>query len=515
MEMGGGGSKSSCSASSLSENDYVGHGVLGGSTEHAIGEWPSDDPHGEHLPPEAQDRDDDDHDQITEREFRNSLDLGELEEAKDSVEPLNTTEPERSCAQSRQERSMSDAPVYGKFLPPDEMAERLGDQTSSRIQGLVWHAVLLPDDYKDKKHVVNGKLKTRRPLPQVRQSDFFRSLVKTEDGRWGFNGVLNGWPMLTNLELVSITTKTKFKLHRVWDAQRKKFAGVTPTYPKGAHSVRATLRSPGWSQKGWSESSPGSFFWFFSQDKEPKMDYGTQMIKHLQNRHVRGLIAKSQDGGLPKAVRAHVFAHRYAKKHESARDKLTYHTAVLLEWDHGQYTTVIEFAWHNGLGGYGGKSNWIDDRDSKKPLLYKCTPGELKGPWRSTRGEIRAIDHPAKDLEEFKAYVNKYTGPALRFLDPQFYQSSRVNVSMKRQDHLMQYLCNYILWNPGYTEKERNCQHFAADFFTFLTMQESKPYHKLCRVFYHPKTHHFMLDSPTSGYIGACPYHSKLSVVQD
>ena len=67
---------------------------------------------------------------------------------------------------------------------------------------------------------------------------------------------------------------------------------------------------------------------------------------------------------MPQAVRAHMIAHRYSVAKENIKDMFTYHALVLVEWDHGKYTTIFELAWLNGLGGYGGKSNWIDDRVS-------------------------------------------------------------------------------------------------------------------------------------------------------
>ena len=47
---------------------------------------------------------------------------------------------------------------------------------------------------------------------------------------------------------------------------------------------------------------------------------------------------------------AHLFQHRYARgeRPETSKEQLTYHAAVLLEWSHGLYTTVIELALLNG-----------------------------------------------------------------------------------------------------------------------------------------------------------------------
>ena len=62
-------------------------------------------------------------------------------------------------------------------------------------------------------------------------------------------------------------------------------------------------------------------------------------------------------------IHIHMISHRYAVKHESPKDLLTYHSICLLEWDHGQYATVVETAFLNGIGGYNGRSNWYHDKD--------------------------------------------------------------------------------------------------------------------------------------------------------
>jgi hypothetical protein len=40
---------------------------------------------------------------------------------------------------------------------------------------------------------------------------------------------------------------------------------------------------------------------------------------------------------MPRATCAHLFHHRYSRgdKPESTKEKLIYHAAILLEWDHG------------------------------------------------------------------------------------------------------------------------------------------------------------------------------------
>jgi len=44
--------------------------------------------------------------------------------------------------------------------------------------------------------------------------------------------------------------------------------------------------------------------------------------------------------------------YRYAARVESAKDRMTYHAFVFLEWDHSHFGTVVELAWKGGVGGY-------------------------------------------------------------------------------------------------------------------------------------------------------------------
>ena len=71
-------------------------------------------------------------------------------------------------------------------------------------------------------------------------------------------------------------------------------------------------------------------------------------------------------------------------------------------------------------------------------------PGCMKAPWNSTKSEIRITDLAAKDIEEFKAYLAKYTGPTKRFLDVSVYDSSAVKISNRSHADLMRYVLNYI-----------------------------------------------------------------------
>ncbi len=68
--------------------------------------------------------------------------------------------------------------------------------------GLIWHAAIVKSNFCDKKIVDSeGKIKPRRPLPHMFASEFFPYVVRDSEGRWIFTGVLNGWGMLTNLEV--------------------------------------------------------------------------------------------------------------------------------------------------------------------------------------------------------------------------------------------------------------------------------------------------------------------------
>lgn len=230
--------------------------------------------------------------------------------------------------------------------------------------GLVWHVQLVSDDWigNEKDCTPEGEIRARRPTLPVREKDFFKSLVRTQDGRWMFSGVLNGWPALTCLEVRSITCKVKGRVYgtrikRVWDAAR---SSEPPFYPRAVKSVRATLVSPPWSARGWSKSSPGCVWWFFSQREEKRggavLRYGEDMIRFVRNERVVNERGSTNDAE-PRATRAHLFAHRYArgKKRETKKDKVTYHAAVLIEWDHKRHCTLIELATLNGVGGRYGR----------------------------------------------------------------------------------------------------------------------------------------------------------------
>ena len=366
--------------------------------------------------------------------------------------------------------------------------------------GMVYHAHVVPDSYADPKHCLpDGSLKPCRPRPQIRACDFFGSLVQVE-GRWIFPTELNSWPALKGLELKSITTKVRDRMgighiQRLWDAAQ---TSHRPVFPAGSKGVRVTLHAPLWTGRGWSSASPGFVFWAALQPNgSRRVTHGEDMVRAVLGGSLsdwEGADRKTQ------AVRAHVFAHRYAKAQESTKDRLVWHTGVLLEWCHGLFTTVVELSWWNGIGGYGGKSNWVRDKD-EGPTLFQAIPAGLKAPWRSDRCEIRVTDHPARSIKEFEGYLHEYSGDkaGARFLAPQIVQSADVLLSHRRVPDVMRYLLNYAAADKSYHEELRNCQTFTADFLAFLTGRKgTEPYHAIVRMFYTPRIDTF-LYGPADG----------------
>lgn len=397
---------------------------------------------------------------------------------------------------TEQAKRASNASVYAPI--PADAAERV----PSSEAGLIWHAQLVADEFAHPKHTTpDGELKPRRPLPQARASSFFRALVRTKTGRYVFGGVLNGWPALTDLELRSITFRVRDKLgfrriRRYFDASTG--GGSVPTTDEEIaeftakilrkFSVRVTLRAPSWSALGYSEGAPGYAFWFdLLAAGGPRVHHGEHMLRALDG----------AEGARALATRAHLFGHRYAKARESAKDRLTYHSAVLVEWSHGRHCSVVELAWLNGLGGYGGKSNFVEDRDARRPALYDALPGCMKAPWVSKRAEIRVLDVPARSKDEFREWMQKHTGRSGRFLEPAIVHSAPVLLSHRTQADVFRFLLNYVRRNGQYVEESRNCQTFATDLYRHLTAEFSvEPFHPVCRPLYVCRAHDFLYELP-------------------
>ena len=212
---------------------------------------------------------------------------------------------------------------------------------------------------------------------------------------------------------------------------------------------------------------------------------------------------------------------------EGIKDRHSYHTLSLLEWDHGKYCTVIELGLLNGLSGYNGKSNWIEVRlwqpytsstvlcvclhifiiylthffNSKKDKnevnnsMSRCLPFEMVAPWKDSLPELRCTDVAAKSLDEHLTYMKQYTGKSNRFLDVQHTFSHAVRLSFNSREHIAQYLLNYIRREQTYSEIQNNCQTFTSDFSAFLAgKKDIQPYHPVNRIKYRNKAYYFLYD---------------------
>merc|ERR1719214_218590 len=115
-------------------------------------------------------------------------------------------------------------------------------------------------------------------------------------------------------------------------------------------------------------------------------------------------------------------------------------------------------------------------------------PECMIAPWRTDLSEIRVTDHPARNLDEFKRFMDEHTGPTKRFLAPEIARSTDVKMSFRSQQDICRLLLNYISAEQKYSESDRNCQHFAADFFGLLSKEKNyQPYSVGNRVFYKPR----------------------------
>lgn len=413
---------------------------------------------------------------------------------------------------------------YGNPLSAEKAAKRMPLDDAGG--GMVWYALLVEDHFLDGGRVPKEwnprdfdldkkQIKPCRASLPVFYSDFFSSLTEIpgpkDCPRYIFHGVLNGWSGLSTLELMGIQRRRQgakdfFRQgggssSSVLGNAKKLISGQrgwtdlwtagksVPMRPDQVNLtasgvVRLKLRGPKWSSKGWSEESPGYCFWFEQmREAGPSLSYGTNMIHSVDQKSNCAMV--------------HMMSHRYAVANESAKDKLTYHSIVLLEWDHGRYCTVVELAFLNGLGGYKGKSNFYDDRDSEPSnLLYQNFPPEMIAPWLSNAAEIRCHDVPARNLQEFKEFVAKYEGSDERYVDPRYTFSHPARLTFRSKAHIAQYLVNYVCRDSTYSEIQRNCQTFAADLCSFLAgKKDITPFHPVNRIEYKNRNHLFLYDS--------------------
>jgi hypothetical protein len=358
--------------------------------------------------------------------------------------------------------------------------------------GRVYHANIRLDSFQDPKYCLeSGELKLRRGMPQIKVSDLFAGLIIV-NGRWIFKGPLNGWPALTNLELRSLTrkrTRLSSWIQYVWRADR---GAPLPDPKRIVKGTRATFVSQTWVNVGWAPDSPGFVFWYSDQRGcGPQTLFGEQLYAHLRQDELHGSA---------QATFIHSLAHRYpVGKTETVRDRQTWHAASLLEWSHGRYITLVELAWRHGLGGYGGKSNWVEDKLEPSPKIFESMPDSMKSSWCPDLTEIRICDLPAKTMAEFNAFLEKYSNRSglplqeQRFLEPKIYASAPVRVRSCTQADFAGYMLNYVARAPEYGELTVNCQTFTTDLFSFLAgVKDAQPYSMVCKPGYKQRSYSFL-----------------------
>ena len=380
--------------------------------------------------------------------------------------------------------------VYGTPLAPEEAALSV----PAGGGGAIFHARLVyPPKAGSRARASSvldkdGRIKLRRPNLPVLASDFFESIAKTPDGRYVFCGVLNGWPGLQHLEVRAITRRSKLLrggfVDRLWDAETSSDAPRAPSGGKG--SVRVTLRGAPWTDLGWSRTSPGWCFWYLTQRPTKALVVGRDMAKAC---------APAAGAEAPRAVKAHIFYHRFALpvgRSESAQQRLTNHAVVVLEWDHGEYLSLIELGNRHRTGCNRGKLNWLDGWDQETLALL---PASMLCPWVPSRAEARCTDVPFKTTDAFMAYVAAHTGPGKKFLNPSIQYSGDVRIVYNTKQDVARFVYNYMARDHRYSLTLRNCQYFASDLYGFLCAKRHvHPYNTSLEAVYTPRYHTFLYD---------------------
>lgn len=387
---------------------------------------------------------------------------------------------------------------YGKPLPAEVLMEMMGPRwTRKDHPGFKYRSYLLCDNIPSS----SPNIQPRKGCLPIRCSDFFSSITRLPDNRYLFSGTLNGWPGLgphlplevLKIEYCKAGSIDSHIIKRWWTASptEEKPPSTPPLELLGKftkNSIKVTLRTPPWAGRGWTMNSPG-FCWHFDGTD---VHFGSDMLK--------------QSVGLEdEAFQVHMIQHRYARKVESAKDLLTYHAFVLIEW-HRQgkeagYVTVFELAWLNGIGGYRGRANWCHDKDCEEgTAIYRAMSPEMILPWRTDQSEVRIYDlHHSATVQDFLKFMNLYSGAEKRFLDIQIVQSHRVRLTHRSKKDILSYCLNHIGRDGRYSESanQRNCQTFTADFFGFLAGKKGiKPIGTVNKLLpYKPLVHYFIYEA--------------------
>eukprot|EP00929_Paragymnodinium_shiwhaense_P120843 TRINITY_DN92905_c0_g1_i1.p1 TRINITY_DN92905_c0_g1~~TRINITY_DN92905_c0_g1_i1.p1 ORF type:complete len:482 (-),score=46.43 TRINITY_DN92905_c0_g1_i1:87-1532(-) len=397
-------------------------------------------------------------------------------------------------------------------LPADDARSQAGSDVSSTAlppsitaligaaEGQVVHAKIMTNDFTDPKHCLpSGQMKPRRGVPHIKVTELLEGLKRDPDGRWVFAGPLNGWPAFVNLELFSLTVKTTNSMgmatiRRLWSKEKGGQLPDAASFPK---RVRATFRLPAWTSVGWAPDSPGFVWWFSDQNEGPPTCLvGEKMIETLRC----GPYAEAE------ATQVHVFSHLYPVQNPSLIDTQRWHSGIVIEWSHGKFLTEIEMAYLNAVGGYGGKSNWQDDKLSTAATkIYTAMSSSMKQPWDEGRCEIRMTDMGLHGKDDFAAYLTAYSEKGelpvaeQRFYLPEVYGSARVRVRHRSPADIAGYLLSYVHRARAYDLLRQNCQTFAADFYAFLAgARNHKPYGSVVRANYQQSIHRFLYDVEAS-----------------
>jgi len=378
------------------------------------------------------------------------------------------------------------------ILPRSVSDSTLGDTPDKkRPKSTIWHAFIRTDTHNVPTDCTpTGELKLRRGNPQIRASHLLKSL-KEKHGKWYLEEALNGWPALKDLELRSITyapfdapsvtasvkaMKPVKSVQRLWNAD--KGDPLPTTLPEGA---RATFWAPLWTAQGWIESSPGFVWWFSNQRSASQVVCGENLIDYLKtSKHPDSL-----------ATMAHHFVHRYPNEHESLRDANTWHALILVEWEHGEFLTLFEYAWLNACGGYAGRANWCEDKHETPTKLYQAMNDRMKAPWNQKQAEVRIYDLEQKSKAEFLDFLHEFSENSdldirhQRFLEPREVGSAPVRIRNRTASDIAGHCLNYMSRVGDYEQLSSNCQTFAADLFAFLTgLRNVKPYGSVVQPWY-------------------------------
>ena len=200
-------------------------------------------------------------------------------------------------------------------------------------------------------------------------------------------------------------------------------------------------------------------------------------------------------GEAPRATRAHIFVHRFALpvgRAESAEQRLTNHSVVVVEWSHGRYLSLIELGNRHRLGCNRGKLNWLHGVEAETLGLL---PTSMLCPWVQSRAEARCTDVPFETVDAFLAYVDSHTGPGKKFLAPVIQCSSAVRIVYNTKEDIARFVVNYMARDHRYSKTLRNCQYFAGDLFGFICGKKYvKPFNTTLEALYAPRYHTFLYD---------------------